>query len=348
MKRFKNGLYLTLFMVTGVAYLSFVDNWQIYAAPLAEVKAWYQRTVQGEPVFSGSVVVQDQDFEDGLNTDEDQSVRDDGTAEEDQTAVKDGAAGEDKTAGEAGTEDAAESNSVSREGDNQTDPVEGEMPVGGGDVSGEEGDSFGDGGDPVYMTVEDDYFADAVFIGDSRTVGLYEYGGLEEISTFYASKGLTIYKLFSSQIVDVPGERKKKTIEEALQENQFKKIYLMVGINEMGTGTVETFASTYGEVVDHLLELQPEAIVYIQGILKVSTERSRKGDYINNQGIVARNEAIAQLADNRRVFYLDANPLLCDDSGGMESSYTFDGVHLKAQYIDIWKGYLKEHAVGFE
>lgn len=335
-------------MAGGIVYLSFVDNWQIYAAPLSEVKAWYQRTVQGEPVFSGSVVVQDQDSGDDLNEKEDQSAGENETAGEDQSVAKDGAVEGSPTTGEAETEDEVESDPVSQEENNQASPTEGEMPMDGGDASNEEGDGFGDGGDPVYMIVEDDYFADAVFIGDSRTVGLYEYGGLEEVSTFYASKGLTIYKLFSSQIVEVPGEKKKKTVEEALQENQFKKIYLMVGINEMGTGTVETFASAYGEVVEHLLELQPEAIVYIQGILKVTTERSKKGDYINNEGIVARNEAIAQLADNSRVFYLDANPLLCDDSGGLESSYTFDGVHLKAKYVEIWKEYLKEHAVVLE
>ena len=66
------------------------------------------------------------------------------------------------------------------------------------------------------MTVEDDYFSDAVFIGDSRTVGMFEYGGLEEVSTFYASKGLTIYKLFDSAVA--PSPEGKITVEEALQK----------------------------------------------------------------------------------------------------------------------------------
>ena len=56
-------------MAVGVVYLSFVDNWQVYTVPLAKVKAWYQRTVQGEPVLSDSVVVPDQDFKDDLNAD---------------------------------------------------------------------------------------------------------------------------------------------------------------------------------------------------------------------------------------------------------------------------------------
>ena len=199
--------------------------------------------------------------------------------------------------------------------------------------------------DSRFTQVDASYFDDAVFIGDSRTVGMYEYGGLEETSTFYASTGLTVYKMFDSAIVSVPGQKKKITVEEALSEKQFAKIYLMIGINEMGTGTVESFMKAYGEAVQHLQELQPDAVIYLQAIMKVTMERSEQGDYITNEGIEARNAEIAKLADDRKIFFLDVNPLICDETGGMVASYTYDGVHLKAQYIPIWLDFLKEHAV---
>ncbi len=204
--------------------------------------------------------------------------------------------------------------------------------------------TYRDPSEVVYTTVEDEYFSDAVFIGDSRTVGLFEYGGLEEVTTFYASTGLTIFKLFESKI-EVPGQKEKITIEQALSEQQFSKIYLMLGINEMGRGDLEGFLAKYSEVLTHLKELQPDAIIYLQGIMKVTTKRSEQGDYISNPGIEERNEGIAALADNVKVYYLDVNPLICDESGGMEPSYTTDGVHLKAKYIPMWKDFLKQHAV---
>ena len=77
----------------------------------------------------------------------------------------------------------------------------------------------------------------------------------------------------------------------------------------------------------------------------MTTERSNQGDYINNEGIDARNLELEKLADNRKIFYLDVNPLICDETGGMVPDYTFDGVHLKAKYIEIWKNFLEEHAV---
>ena len=198
--------------------------------------------------------------------------------------------------------------------------------------------------EPAYTQVDDSYFADAVFIGDSRTVGLGEYSGMDQ-ATFYASTGLTVYRLFDEKIVNFPGIKGKITVEEALKRKPFGKIYFMIGINEMGTGTVDTFMEKYEETVNRMRELQPDAIIYVQAIMRVTTERSDKGDYINNEGIDARNERIAQLADNEHIFYLDVNPQISDDTGGMNKDYTFDGVHLKAEYIPIWMDYLYSHGI---
>ena len=77
----------------------------------------------------------------------------------------------------------------------------------------------------------------------------------------------------------------------------------------------------------------------------MTTDRSDQGDYITNDGIEERNRGIQELADNQIYFYLDFNPVICDETGGMRQEYTTDGVHLKGKDIPIWKEFLKEHAV---
>lgn len=298
-------------LLMGVLFFTWTDNWQVYTDPLREL---YNRGVQ---LAAGARMGQASE-----------SGQQDGTVSGD--TVPEGTedpAGESRTPAEGETSADTQTETMTTEEPQPTEPSE-ELPK-----------------EVVYHTVDDSYFADALFIGDSRTVGMYEYGGLEKISTFYASTGLTIYKMFDSKIVAVPGQKKKITVEEALSEKQFAKIYLMIGINEMGTGTVESFMKAYGEAVQHLQQLQPDAVIYLQAIMKVTTERSAQGDYITNEGIEARNEEIAKLADDEKIFYLDVNPLICDETGGMVASYTYDGVHLKAQYIPIWLDFLKEHAV---
>lgn len=195
-----------------------------------------------------------------------------------------------------------------------------------------------------YMTVDESYFDDAVFIGDSRTVGLYDYAGLDN-AAFYASSGLTVYKLFEEPDGKYKDGNWPENIGTALGRQQYAKVYLMIGINEMGTGDVDYFMKHYTEAVQRIRQLQPNAIIYLESIMRVTTERSAKGDYITNQGIDERNARIAQLADNQTIFYLDVNSVVCDEAGGLNPEYTFDGVHLYAQYIDIWKQYLMTHAV---
>lgn len=197
----------------------------------------------------------------------------------------------------------------------------------------------------TYVTVTEDDFSNSVFIGDSRVVGLMKYGELSDYAQFFASTGLTIHKLLKSNIASVEGKRGKVTIPEAFAQEQYDRIYLCVGINEMGTGDVDYFIDAYSCVIDQIKELQPQAQIYIQSILAVTKKRSDQKDYINNEGIVARNDRLKELADDKQVFYLDLNSVFCDEDGALVSDYTSDGVHLKAQYLSLWTDYLLTHVV---
>ena len=314
------------FLLAGIVFFTWTDNWQMYTEPLQEA---YTEGVQlADSLTEGKWLQLPEGQSDGTGS---------GYAPgEMMTAEDTGISGMTQTS----SEDTVQSSAAGEEAGMSGAAADAQTPDPAAPDASEETPQ-----EVVYHTVDDSYFDDAVFIGDSRTVGMYEYGGLEETSTFYASTGLTIYKMFDSAIVSVPGQKKKITVEEALSEKQFARIYLMIGINEMGTGTVESFMKAYSEAVQHLRELQPDAVIYLQAIMKVTTERSEQGDYINNEGIEARNAEIAKLADNQKIFFLDVNPEICDETGGMVASYTYDGVHLKAQYIPIWLDYLKAHAV---
>ena len=314
------------FLLAGIVFFTWTDNWQMYTEPLQEA---YTEGVQlADSLTEGKWLQLPEGQSDGTES---------GYAPgEMMTAEDTGISGMTQTS----SEDTVQSSAAGEEAGMSGAAADAQTPDPAAPDASEETPQ-----EVVYHTVDDSYFDDAVFIGDSRTVGMYEYGGLEETSTFYASTGLTIYKMFDSAIVSVPGQKKKITVEEALSEKQFARIYLMIGINEMGTGTVESFMKAYSEAVQHLRELQPDAVIYLQAIMKVTTERSEQGDYINNEGIEARNAEIAKLADDQKIFFLDVNPEICDETGGMVASYTYDGVHLKAQYIPIWLDYLKAHAV---
>ena len=196
-----------------------------------------------------------------------------------------------------------------------------------------------------FLAVGDDYFDDAVFIGDSRTVGLRDYGGLDK-ATFYASTGLNVYDMWTQKFCEVDGV--KMTLEEALSRRQFKKVYFQIGINEMGRGTVDTFMQTYTDSVEKFKQLQPDAIIYVQGIMRVAKAKSDSDPIFNNPGIQVRNDRIRQLADNVRVFYIDMNEVVCDNTGNLKAELTFDNLHLYGSKYNIWVDFLKTKGIALE
>lgn len=193
-----------------------------------------------------------------------------------------------------------------------------------------------------FSQVDESYFDDAVFIGDSRTVGLHDYGGLDK-ATFYATVGLNVYDMWNEKFCEVDG--KKVTLEEALSAKQFKKVYFQIGINEMGRGTLDSFIRAYEQSVQKFQELQPDAIIFVQGIMRVTKEKSKGDAIFNNPGINSRNERIAALADNQKIFYIDVNDVVCDDEGNLRDDLTFDNLHLYGSKYDIWVDFLMKKGI---
>ncbi len=194
-------------------------------------------------------------------------------------------------------------------------------------------------GEYGFVPVTEEYFDDALFIGDSRMVGLRDYTDMSSHGDFLCETSLTIYKIFDHSI------GKKGTVEAALSQKDYKKIYISVGINELGRGTTEDYIGKYREVVDKLRQLKPDAIIVIQGIMKVSKAKNDTDAIFNNHNIEARNRALATLADNQSVFYIDANEVLCDAEGNLLEDYTFDEIHLLGIHNEEVKQFLLAHGV---
>lgn len=189
-----------------------------------------------------------------------------------------------------------------------------------------------------FQRVEMDYLDDALFIGDSRTSTLYEYAGWEN-TDFFVKYGQTVWDIWDSEMDGV-------TLEQMLTDKKYGKIYLMLGINELGTGTPESFAGQFGAVVARVQQLQPEAVIFVESIMHVTQSKDAENTYINNQEINARNERLKMLADNKSIFYIDENEVMDEPgTGKLKEEYSFDGVHLQVKYIEVWREFLLNHGI---
>lgn len=195
-----------------------------------------------------------------------------------------------------------------------------------------------------YQKVDRDYFNDAVFIGDSRTVGMQDYSGLEN-AQFFAKTGMNVYDVLEDPFLTDPKTGKEVSVAHMLKTYKYGKIYFMVGINELGTGNTGTFQKAYARVLQKFRKWQPDAVIYIQGIIPVSKVKASEDEIFNNININDKNVAIAQLADGKDIFYLDVSKKLTDKGGYLKADYTFDEVHMYAQYYELWTEFLMKHAV---
>ncbi len=197
---------------------------------------------------------------------------------------------------------------------------------------------------PLSRTVYDDnYFADALFIGDSRTVGLQLYGRVK--AYYYAKVALTIRGVTTQRII--PDGEERLTIAETVKKypHSFKKVYICFGLNECGWD-MRTFRTTYEHVLETIRAVLPEGTpIYVQSVLPITSAAERKSPYgINNTKINNVNAELAAMCRDGKYYYLAVDEDFKDENGELNAKSP-DGIHMGSEGVKQWFAYLKNHVV---
>lgn len=195
---------------------------------------------------------------------------------------------------------------------------------------------------PESEPVEASYFSDAVFLGDSRTEGLYLYGKMTEGQFLYAV-GATSESVFTKATQTTP--KGKVPMLDALTDMDCGKVYIMLGVNELGWPKTETFHDQYGKVIDRVRQDHPDATVVIQSLLPVSAAQDAKGTYVNNRRIQEFNDVLMTLAEEKNCPYLNVAEAVTGEDGCLRPELTSDGVHLNTAGCALWRDYLMSHPI---
>lgn len=196
---------------------------------------------------------------------------------------------------------------------------------------------------PTFTTAPEGYFSDALIIGDSRTEGMRMCADIPG-ATYFCSVGMGVTGAFYEAVsIDGLGTY---TLDSLLAAKQFGKVYIMLGINDIG-GDIDTLAARFGTLVDKVRTALPDALIIIEANLRVTA--GYNSTMVTNERIDKFNELISHYADNETIFYLDVNPLFDDGTGkGLNPSISPDGLHVPgAQYVE-WANWIMNHAVVFQ
>lgn len=177
-------------------------------------------------------------------------------------------------------------------------------------------------------------FSDAVFIGDSRTEGLTVYNVLTT-STVLATRGLMASSALTDKFVDLGNG--KGTVVDYLKLHKFKKVYIMLGLNELGC-LLSTYTDSYKELIDEVRQAEPDSEIYIMPVIPMVEERT---DEVYNNEIIAKfNEALRGICTEKNVPLINVSAALVNEKGTLPSELSTDGIHLNAKGLRRLVNYL--------
>lgn len=197
---------------------------------------------------------------------------------------------------------------------------------------------------PLQPKVEDSFFADAMFVGDSITTGIDLYNIMNN-SKVIAYTGINTNTIHKSKVIRNSYGTKVLFIDAMKQYNP-KHIYIMLGLNGIAFQSKSSFINGYSEFIDKVKAQHPNSVIYIQSILPVTSKKQSSDKRFANSKINDYNAALLQLATQKGVYYLNVAEAFKDSSGNLSTKIAApDGMHLQPSGYRVWIEYLKRHSV---
>lgn len=183
--------------------------------------------------------------------------------------------------------------------------------------------------------VDDSYFDDALFIGDSRMGGFSLYSEIENREVYF------IESLFINKL-DITVLEDGDTLFDKIEKTDKNNLYLMFGLNESGWKDFTLFTNSLEELILKIRGIHPSMNIYI--FLLYTPQKTVAYDSEQIVDVVINdNIEIMKMAYRNNVFVLDMNPYLVGEDNLIRDEYTHDGVHLNKNGVKVMDEFVKTH-----
>lgn len=127
---------------------------------------------------------------------------------------------------------------------------------------------------------------------------------------------------------------------DAVLKGQPAKIFLLIGINDIGRGRDDRYVTDGVErIVRKIKADSPRTKLYVQSILPVNPVYGKFNGHTSQwQRIPSINRTLKAIAEREGATYVDLYSHFADAEGKMNADYTNDGLHLLGKGYEIWKG----------
>lgn len=198
----------------------------------------------------------------------------------------------------------------------------------------------------------DNFFDDAVFVGDSVTMGLRNFVTSERNkgheclgkAKFLAEGSMgysnTLPKIGTNDSIHPKYQGKEMYIEDALALLKAKKVFIMLGMNDFCIYPVNTGIGNAEKLINRIKEKNPGIDVYIESV----TPALRNLGNFSNENIDKFNAGLKEFCKENNCTYVDIASVMKDSDGNFIRSYCSDpdgkGVHMTYEGCKAWVNYL--------
>ena len=207
---------------------------------------------------------------------------------------------------------------------------------------------------PASQPVTADWFADAVFIGDSVSVMLEyynnAYGTLGQAIFLCAESlspgGALSYEAGHERLPEYPkGSGQRPRLEDAVSASGASKVYVMLGMNCIAGG-VDRACQDLVTLIDTILAQNPGVTILVQPVTPMTADSPRADASLNNDTIAQYNAKVLEVCREREWYYVTSREALSDEAGYLRADYSGDkamGIHLNYNGAAAWAEYLLTH-----
>ncbi len=201
-------------------------------------------------------------------------------------------------------------------------------------------------------TVGSDWFDDAIFVGDSVTNGLSFYadngslGDADFLCAVSLGYNNAMWALDNQYAVHPKYKGKKVLVEDGVHQSGKKKVFIMLGMNDIGGYGVDGTISAMKKLTERIIRKSPDVQIYVQSVTPL-IKGIRRDDLLNNKNVAAFNEKAEEVCEERGFIFVNVAEGVSDSKGNLIYENCGDpdymGLHFSNTGCSKWVAYLYDH-----
>ena len=193
------------------------------------------------------------------------------------------------------------------------------------------------------------YIDSLIFLCDSATIGLRDYGLLSEgqatTQVWGTQSGSLPVSELDSSTIRYPGDGSEISPANAAMVSKPAILVISVGQDGLANVDQQTFVQNYEALVQSIRAASPGTIIVCCSVTNLGPAYAGS-DGLTRDGISWANDWIQQVCRDTGAYFCEVAGAMRDSTNVLDASYTSaNGKTLNSAGLNTWLGYLRTHAV---